>query len=85
MPFSKGIGREDQVGVHGQRPAAAVLNELAGLDADNADLYISDQLDIDYGRARDAASGRSMGQFKLHIKVGYMLHGVINECRRSNL
>jgi hypothetical protein len=85
VPFSKGIGREDQVGVHGQRPAAAVLNELAGLDADNADLYISDQLDIDYGRARDTASGRSMGQFKLYIKVGYMPHGVINECRRSNL
>jgi len=47
-----------------------VLSELAELDGDNADLYISDQLDIDYGRARDAASGRSMGQFKLYIKVG---------------
>jgi len=69
VPFSKSIARQDQVGSHGERSAAAMA-ELARLDDDHAELYMSDQLDIDYGRAKDAATGRSLGQFKLYIKVG---------------
>lgn len=72
VPFSKVISRADQVGANGEKPET-ILNELAKLDKDNMDLYINDQVDIDYSRAKDTNTGTNRGQFRLYIKVLHLL------------
>lgn len=70
LPFSKAISRKDQVGAFGARPeAASEPISVAGED-DIGGLYFDDQLDIDFGAAKDKATEYKRNKsFQLYPKV----------------
>lgn len=71
LPFSKAISRKDQVGAFGARPEAASEPIPGdGGDDDIGGLYFDDQLDVDFGAAKDKATEYKRNKsFQLYAKV----------------
>ena len=74
VPFHKAIARKDQVGAFGERPEAATEPLPGGSEGGNnndfGDLYFDEQLDVDYGKAKDQATEYKRNKsFQLYVKV----------------